>query len=90
MRKGALSHREDNMKTLKELIGKRIVKIRPISDSEKENEGWEGSGCTSVLELDDGTLIYPSGDDEGNSGGTLFGKDKKGKTFYVWSKEVVE
>jgi hypothetical protein len=77
------------MKTLNQLIGRKIVCIRPISDKEKELESWDGSGCTSVIELDDGTLIYPSSDDEGNSGGTLFGKGKDGSTFYVWSKEEV-
>jgi hypothetical protein len=77
------------MKDLKELIGKKIVRIRPMSEAEKDAEGWENSGATSVIELDNGILIYPSQDDEGNGGGTMFGKDKKG-TFYIYSPEVVE
>jgi hypothetical protein len=77
------------MKTLNELIGKKITKIRPISKKEMEDEGWESCGATSVIELEDGTTIYPSQDDEGNGGGTLFGKDKKGNTFYVWSEQEI-
>lgn len=79
------------MRTLNEIIGKKIVCIRPMTTKERESEGWDDcGGCTSVIELDDGTLIYPSSDDEGNGGGTLFGKDKDGKTFYVWSEKVIK
>ena len=77
-------------KTLNELIGKKIVKIRPMTAKEKVKEGWDNHGATSVIELEGGTLIYPSSDDEGNGGGTLFGKNKDGTTFYVCSKEVVK
>jgi len=78
------------MDELKELIGKKIVKIRPITDAERKSEGWDNShSATSVIELEGGTLLYPSRDDEGNGAGTLFGKDKDG-TFYVWSAKEVE
>jgi len=79
------------MSILKDLIGRKIVCIRPLSDEDRKLEGWEQThGATSVIELDNGTLIYPSADDEGNGPGTLFGRDKKGNTFYVWSKGVVK
>jgi len=55
-----------------------------------ESEGWDDFGsATSVIELEDGTLIYPSRDDEGNGPGTLFGKDSKGKTFYVYTDHII-
>ena len=74
---------------MKGLIGKKIVCIRPITEAEREAEGWDNDhSATSVLELDDGTLIYPSQDDEGNGAGTLFGK-YKGTSFYVYSKEEI-
>jgi len=80
------------MKDLRELIGQKIVKIRPITQKEREQEGgWDNfDSATSVIELENGVLIYPSSDDEGNCAGTLFGKDSKGNTFYVFSKETTE
>lgn len=78
------------MKTLNELIGKKIVRIRPMTNKEREEEGWHNdNSATSVIELEGGILIYPSSDDEGNNAGTLFGKDGK-KSFYIFSKEVIE
>lgn len=79
------------MKTLNELIGKKIVKIRPMTRKEAEDNGWDyplGS-ATSVIELEGGTVIIPSGDDEGNTAGTLFGSDKEGD-FYIYSKQVIQ
>lgn len=78
--------------TLNSLIGKKLIKIRPITKKERGQEGWEPehNSATSVLEFEDGTLIYPSSDDEGNGAGTLFGKNKDGTTFYVWAKEVIK
>jgi len=76
---------------LKDLIGKKIIRIRPITAAERESEGWDNDhSATSVLELDDGTIIYPSQDDEGNGAGTLFGKTKDGTTFYCYDKDIVE
>ena len=60
----------------KELIGRKIVAVRQMTKTEVEFEGWFRG--TTIYELDDGTLIYPSQDDEGNDSGALFGR--KGKT----------
>lgn len=66
------------------LIGRKIVDVRPMTAFEQNQEGWETRHkATRVLVLDNGDKIYPSSDDEGNDAGTLFGMDKKGKTFYV-------
>ena len=37
----------------------------------------------SVMQLDDGNLVYPSQDDEGNGAGALFTNDKKNPTLPV-------
>jgi hypothetical protein len=57
----------------KQFLGRKIVAVRYLSEKEVEEIGWS---CQSiVLQLDDGNLIYPSCDDEGNNGGALFTTD---------------
>ena len=75
---------------LKDLIGQKLVRIRPITQEELEAEGWDYAGATCVLEFEDGTIIYPSQDDEGNGAGTLFGKTPDGQTIYVYDKKILE
>ena len=61
-------------------LGRTIVSARAITDEEMKAEAWEpryGMSCT-VLVLDDGSLLYPSQDPEGNGPGCLFGKDPDG------------
>ena len=65
-----------------ELVGKKIVKVRQMIKIEMEQECWQGKNM--CLELDDGTIIYPSQDEEGNGPGALFGCDKKGQTVMYW------
>ena len=57
----------------KKIVGQRIVKVRPMTEEEKRHEGW--SHDTVVIELNNGILLYPSRDEEGNDAGTIFGKD---------------
>ena len=52
------------------LLGRRIVTVRYLTIKEIKALGWLGSSI--VLQLDDGTAIYPSRDDEGNGPGALF------------------
>jgi hypothetical protein len=68
-----------------ELEGRRIVKVRPMSRDEAAREGWlfGRHGAAPVLELDDGTVLYPSRDDEGNGPGALFGRTAKGESLTV-------
>ena len=55
------------------LVGRKIVSVRHISKPELDFEGWEEYNVpTTIIELDDGTLIYPSQDEEGNGPGVLF------------------
>lgn len=57
-------------KVAKELVGKVIVAVRYLTEEEREELGWYNRSI--VIQLNDGTLIWPSQDDEGNDAGALF------------------
>lgn len=57
------------------LLGKKIVAVRYLNDEEMQTLGWE-TRCV-VIQLDDGNLIFPSCDDEGNGAGALFTNDQE-------------
>jgi len=64
-----------------DIVGRKIVDVRPMTEQEMKDEYWPESranGPAPVLVLDDGTLLYPSQDPEGNGPGALFGKGKDG------------
>ena len=67
----------------KHLKGRKIVGVRWLSPEECEDMGWYSRPI--VIQLDDGTLLFPSQDDEGNDGGALFGQGPRGEelTFPV-------
>jgi hypothetical protein len=52
------------------LLNRTIVKVRYMSSDEVEFFGWQSKAI--VLHLDDGTMLFPSADDEGNDAGALF------------------
>ena len=52
------------------LLGKTIVRVRYITENEMRDLYWDRAGV--VFELNDGTIVYPSQDDEGNGPGALF------------------
>lgn len=52
------------------LVGRKIVRVRYMTQEECDHLGWTAKGI--VIHLDDGNLIYPSRDDEGNDAGALF------------------
>ena len=56
-------------KVAKYLVGKKIVKVKYMTDEEANEWGWYKRPCE--IHLDDGTVITPSADDEGNVGGSL-------------------
>jgi putative sterol carrier protein len=70
-------------KAQKALVGKTIKKVRYLTAEEVESLGWSASAV--VLELSDGTMLFPSRDDEGNDGGAMFGQGGDGEelTFPV-------
>ena len=55
----------------KHLVGKKIVKVEWLSPKETERvHGWDQQPCE--IYLDDGTVLSPSMDDEGNDAGAIF------------------
>lgn len=56
------------------IVGQRVTEIREMTDAELAGEGWEVGfhGRPVALVLENGTVIYPSSDVEGNDGGALF------------------
>ena len=51
------------------LVGRTIVAVRYMTDKEVETMDWS---CKSpILVLDNGDLLFPQKDDEGNDGGPL-------------------
>lgn len=65
------------------LVGRCIVAVRPMTKAELAREGW-GEACLAVA-LDDGTLLYPSKDYEGNAPGALFGFSREDTVAYSCS-----
>jgi hypothetical protein len=53
-----------------QLLGRKIVAVRYLLDEEIEALGWDRK-CV-VAQLDDGNLLFPSQDDEGNGPGAWF------------------
>ena len=55
----------------KHLVGKYITKVQWLNPKDsKKLLGWDYQPCE--LHLNDGTIITPSADDEGNNAGALF------------------
>ena len=52
------------------LIGRKIVAIRWMTTQETEKLGYIGASPV-IIKLDDGTLLIPQMDDEGNDGGAV-------------------
>jgi len=63
----------------KNLLGKKIVSVRYLSKREMEAMGWFKRSV--VIQLDDGSIFFPSSDDEGNDAGALFGHNKAGESI---------
>jgi hypothetical protein len=60
----------------KAFLGKTIVGVRYMTQAECDEMGWRSRPL--VLALNDGNLIWPSRDDEGNDAGALFCNDEPG------------
>jgi len=65
----------------KQLLNRKIVEVRYLTTEEMENLGWYYKSV--VMVLDDGNMIYPSSDDEGNNAGALFTCDPDQPTLPV-------
>ena len=79
---------EVNLVSDANLVGRTITETREMTVAEGEVEGWEFGhhGPPMVLVLDDGTILYPSRDTEGNGPGELFGV-QDGKTVMWWGRD---
>ena len=61
-------------KPTSQIVGQKIVWVRRMTEQEREWEGWgDDPQPTFALELENGIVLYPSRDEEGNGGGALFG-----------------
>jgi len=67
------------------VVGQKITSIRHMTKEELVDEGWElcKQMSTVAIVLSNGTIIYPSADDEGNGPGVLFGKTKDVGGIYI-------
>lgn len=52
-----------------QLVGRRIKAVRYMTETERKNMGWAHRPV--VIELDNGHLVWPAADDEGNDAGVL-------------------
>jgi len=58
-------------KVNKHLVGKKIVKVEWLDPGKTHRIfGWDHQPCE--IHLDDGTILTPSQDDEGNNAGSIF------------------
>jgi hypothetical protein len=64
-----------------QLQGRRIVYVRYMREDEADSLGWHTRPV--VLVLDDGNLIYPASDDEGNDGGALYTNNEQNPVLPV-------
>mgnify|MGYP007089739077 CR=1 FL=1 len=68
------------------LVGRKIKAVRYLLPEEVQNLGWYSRSV--VIELDNGVLVWPSSDDEGNDAGALFTTDDRADTLPVISEGV--
>ena len=63
------------------IIGETLVEIRPLTQAERDENGW----CCNAYALvfSNGTVVYPSQDAEGNGPGTLFVVSEKSGTYLL-------
>ena len=69
--------------------GRKIVNVRRLTAAELEEMYLEDdpAGCL-VLMLDDGSVLFPSPDTEGNGLGVMFGIDKDGRHMTLMPGEA--
>ena len=53
----------------KPLVGRKIIEVRWMTAAEQKACAWYRAPI--VIQLDDGTLLIPQSDDEGNDAGAL-------------------
>jgi len=61
--------------------GKKVVRVRYLTAAECQTMGWDEAPL--VLQFDDGSLLFPSRDPEGNGAGCLFGQGPNNKELTI-------
>jgi len=73
----------------KALVGKTIKAVKWLdADSTYKLFGWDRQPCE--IHLDDGTILTPSADDEGNGAGAIFTNIKDLQVLPVFREPVSE
>jgi len=73
----------------KHLVGRTIKKVKWLdADSTYKLFGWDHQPCE--IHLDDGTILTPSADDEGNNAGAIFTNIKDLQVLPVFREPVSE
>ena len=72
------------------LVGAKITNVRKMVKSELDAHYWGGCDPVYIIELDNGSAIYPSADFEGNSGGVLYGVTRDEECFNVCERNVTD
>jgi len=62
------------------LLGRKIVAVQYLTNEERDEMGWYS--CPIIITLDDGTIIFPTADDEGNDAGAIH-YQKTGDNNYI-------
>lgn len=66
----------------KVLLGKKIVMVRYMTESEMSETGFQNTGL--IIELEDGTIFWPTSDNDGtNSGAIHYAINSQSQNDYV-------
>lgn len=63
------------------LVGRTITAVRYLTDDELEDVGWRKKA--PVITLDNGVILFPSADNEGNDAGALYTSSEECLVFPV-------
>ena len=67
-------------------LGRKIVGVRPMTKSELEANGWDGRRTpVTVLQLDDGSILFPMSDEEGNDAGVIVTQRANREQEYIFA-----
>jgi len=73
-------------------VGQKIVEVRHLKSSELKREGWDWvrpHQTPTCIVLENGTILYPMQDEEGNGPGVLVGwTDETNNSFYCFPPKV--
>lgn len=69
---------------MSEITGLTITAVRPMTAPEAQREGWryDSQLPPTVVQLENGTLLYASADPEGNGPGSLVGYDPTNRRHF--------